>query len=499
MHSLRHFPLGTPFPDSPHAVTSSLPTLADVRGYEEKDPRVLHSMRSGYPRFVVNTYVRKWIDLLLMREGLIGRSAALVLHEQAAQDLLNHVGGAAVVVSVDDGLQLVHCDAEDAELVDRIWKYIQHVGCGVSSRQAEDLLVRFEHLAEAHIEAIFAGDAAIEVERHLAQLYNCGTSDLWVCASGMSAFYAGFRAVQAVQRRRKRTHWVQLGWLYLDSGCILKAFLSDGETLEYCYDVNETDQLIERLAALKKTLAGVVVECPTNPLVQVCDLKRVYAAVQANGGVLIVDPTVASVYNMNIMPYADVLVNSLTKYAAHEGDVMSGALALNAQSPHYQDLLAEVPEFHLPLYSRDLQRLAHEMQDAPKIVAQMNDNASHLAEYLRTHPAVGTVYYATASSHHGELAREAAGGGAMISIELVGSMERFYDTISVMKGPSFGTQFTLIAPFMYLAHYDLVTESKGRKFLRDVGIAPDLIRISVGAEPYEAIEATFAKALDACL
>jgi cystathionine gamma-synthase len=84
----------------------------------------------------------------------------------------------------------------------------------------------------------------------------------------------------------------------------------------------------------------------------------------------------------------------------------------------------------------------------------------------------------------------------MISIELIGSMERFYDKIAVLKGPSFGTRFTLLSPFMYLAHYDLVAEAAGRTFLREVGIAPELIRISVGAEPYSAIEAVFAEALD---
>ena len=74
-------------------------------------------------------------------------------------------------------------------------------------------------------------------------------------------------------------------------------------------------------------------------------------------------------------------------------------------------------------------------------------------------------------------------------------MESFYDRIEVLKAPSFGTQTTLLSPFMYLAHYDLVTEEEGRAFLKDVGLSPDLIRISVGVEPYEAIEAVFAKAL----
>ena len=128
----------------------------------------------------------------------------------------------------------------------------------------------------------------------------------------------------------------------------------------------------------------MVVECPTNPLVQICDLPRVSAAVRECGGVLLVDPTVASIYNVDVLPYADLVVCSLTKYAANEGDVMIGSLALNADSPYYAELASRVVEFHVSPYGRDLQRLAYEMQGAAEIVAGMNLNASRLAEFLRS-------------------------------------------------------------------------------------------------------------------
>lgn len=499
MNALRHFPLGCRFPDTPHAVISSLPTMDDVRGYEEKDPRVLDAMTSGYPRFVVHAYIAELIDLYFARAGVDGHSAVLVLSEAAAQDLLDYVGPGAHVLAVDDGLQLVYCACSDTDLFSRMRKYVQHVGCGVSSRQAEDLLLRYGRLPQAHAESVFEGAADLEVERLLAELYGCGTGDVWLCSCGMSAFYAAFRAVQGLQRSRGRRHWIQLGWLYLDSGCVLKEFLAEGEILEYCYDVDDTDALIDKLASLGDSLAGVVVECPTNPLVQICDLPRVSAAVRASGGVLIVDPTVASIYNLNVLRYADVVVTSLTKYAANEGDVMIGSLALNADSPHYADLASRVERFHVPPYVRDLQRLAYEMQTAAQVVADMNRNASQLAEFLRGHPAVAAVHFAGDARHYASVARGATCAGGMISIELVGSMERFYDAIAVLKGPSFGARFTLLSPFMYLAHYDLVTEAAGRAFLREVGIAPELIRISVGAEPYALIEAAFAQALDRSL
>lgn len=496
MDSFRHFSLGEPLSESPHVVASSLPTLKDVSGYEKKDPRVLSAVKIGYPRFVLHPYVRQLTDFFLERKGLTDRFAVLVACLNAARDLLDYVGPQVVAVELEAGLQLVHCDAANNELIQKIRTYLQHVGCGISSRQAEALLVSFGGLPGSYNEILFEGDALREVTARLGVLYGCGSQDIWMCASGMNAFYTGFRAVQTVQRDRGRTHWVQLGWLYLDSGCVLKTFLDDGETLEYCYDAMDTDAVIDKLSALGERLAGVVVECPTNPLVQVCDLERISETVHAGGGLLIVDPTVASVYNMDVLSYADVLVTSLTKYAAYAGDIMIGSLALNRQSLYYKALESVLPNFQVAPYEGCLKRLAHEMQDAADKVAQMNANAARLAEFLKAHPAVNAVYYAADSPHHRKFARSDSCGGAMISIVLAGSMQQFYDKIAVMKGPSFGTQTTLLSPFMYLAHYDLVTREEGRSFLEGVGLAPELIRISVGTEPYEAIEAVFAEALE---
>ncbi|MGK0176686.1 MAG: cystathionine gamma-synthase [Lentimonas sp.] len=496
MNSFRHFPLGEPLCESPHAIASSLPTLADVCGYEENDPLILSAMKVGYPRFVLHPYVHQLTDFFLERKALTGRFGVLVARSNAAQDLLKYVGSNAIAVELEEELQLVHCDSTDDELIQKIRKYLQHVGCGVSSRQAEALLVSLGCLPRAHAEILFEGDAVGEVTGRLAGLYGCDLQDVWMCASGMNAFYTGFCAVQTVQQRRGRTRWVQLGWLYLDSGCVLKTFLDDGETLEYCYDVMDTDAVIDKLSALGNKLAGVVVECPTNPLVQICDLERISDAVHAEGGLLIIDPTVASVYNMDVLAYADVLVTSLTKYAAYEGDIMIGSLALNIQSSHYDALKSILPKLQVSPYEGCLKRLAHEMQDAAEKVAQMNANAAQLTKFLKAHPAVSAVYYAADSPHHAKFARSDRNGGAMISIELAGSMQQFYDKIAVMKGPSFGTRTTLLSPFMYLAHYDLVTQEQGRSFLKEVGLTHDLIRISVGIEPYEEIEAVFAEALE---
>ena len=497
MTSLRHYPLGQRVPNSPHAVVSSIPTMTDVRDYEEKDPRVVAAMLSGYPRFVVHSYIRELIAFYLDREALAGRAGVLIPSRRAADDLSTYVDGAVQRVEVEHGLYLVHADGSDADLNLKIRKFVQHTGCGISSRQAEDLLFQLGRLEARHVEASFEGAAGVEVERQLSELCGCRPDDVLVCASGMNAFYSAFRAVQELQRSRGRTRWLQLGWLYVDSGCILEKFLGESESLDCCYDVEDTDALIEKIESAGDLLAAVVLECPTNPLVQVCDLARVAAAVRKAGGVLIVDPTMASIYNVDVLPHADILVNSLTKYASHEGDVMIGALAVNPASPFYGDLILRTSAFYVAPYFRDLARLAFEMQRAPETVARINENAARLVAYFSGHPAVAKVFYPTKSAAFPVIAKGEPSGGAVVSIVLRGSMERFYDAVAALKGPSFGTGFTLLAPFIYLSHYDLVTTEEGCALLAKAGIDPELIRISVGSEPYESIEAVFADALRA--
>ena len=135
------------------------------------------------------------------------------------------------------------------------------------------------------------------------------------------------------------------------------------------------------------------------------------------------------------------------------------------------------------------------MKAAPAAVQLMGSNACRLADYLKAHPAVKKVHYAGYAEHFSEVVKSSSFGGAVITIELVDGIDAFYDALETMKGPSFGTRFTLVCPFMYLAHYDLVKSKEGRIFLQSIGINPDLIRISVGTEAIEALEKVFADAL----
>jgi cystathionine gamma-synthase len=470
--------------------------MADVRGYEEGEARVMAALNSGYPRFWVHSFIQQLTAFYLDRAGFSDRSGFLIPGRRAVQDLVDHIGRGVTALQVEPALYLLHYRNDQHDLHERVRRTVQHIGSAISSRAAEDLLCQHGLRESPHVEAAEGVGAESSVEAQLAKQVGCASKDVLVCASGMNAFYAGFRAVEEAQSARGRTKWLQIGWLYLDSGCILQKFLGPEASLDCHYDAANTETLIERIEACGDALACVVIECPTNPLIQVADLKRLYAAVRRVGGMLMVDPSIASIYNVDVLGYSDVLVTSLTKYAAHEGDVMIGALALNPDSPHYGDLVLRTSSFYQPPYHRDLARLASQMKKAPAVVAQMNEKAATLADYLRAHPSVKKVCFAGHADHFGEVAHGRQSGGSVITIELAGAMEPFYDALELMKGPSFGTDFTLVCPFMHLAHYDLVTSAAGRDFLKTVAIDPDLIRISVGTEPIELIVERFEKAFN---
>src|SRR5208282_2773769 len=91
MQAFAPIPLGTPIPDSPHAVSCSLPTMASVRGYEERDPAVTSKLQTGYPRFVIHPFARRLSAELAKRHGLAGRTLWLASSRRMAAALFAHL------------------------------------------------------------------------------------------------------------------------------------------------------------------------------------------------------------------------------------------------------------------------------------------------------------------------------------------------------------------------------------------------------------------------
>ncbi len=476
--------LGATVPASPHATVVCLPTLADVESYERKEERVWKLLRAGYPRFVRNELVTRAAREAARRLGRTGELFPLI-SEAAARRLAAHVGAELASLDHVGDWCLATTPAGDAAL--RLAKMVQHTGTLISSRQAE---------------AWLAGAAPADGAGFLATLRSALSpllagvrpDDILVAASGMNAVDAGIAAVDAVQRPRGRSAWIQLGWLYVDSTRLFEK--AQGATHHFVADVRDL-AAVERLLAAG-TVAGVFTEVPNNPQLETADIPALRALCDKHGAKLLLDPSSVGLATVDVLPFADILVSSLTKYVGFEGDVMAGVLAVNPSRADAAELLAVARGRLEPLHALDLGALAAQVGRLDEVTRRLSANAAEIARRLAAHPAVARVRTAdtgaTAAAYR-RLLRPGAGAGALITIELRGEMRRVYDRLAVAKGPSFGLRYTLAAPFLWLAHFEEVTTEEGRAHIRAAGLDPDLLRISVGLEPVEEIWAAFEQAL----
>jgi len=450
-------PLGATVPASPHATVVSLPTLADVEGYERKDPATLRHITVGYPRFV--------------RNRLVSEAAARA---------------GAAVTSLDEVGDWVLLTTPPGDAAARLAKFVQHTGTLISSRQAAATLAP---------ERRHVGAPPAPVQAALAPyLAGVAPADILLATSGMNAVAAAIAAIDAVQRPRGRRVWIQFGWLYVDSTRLLEKAADAPH--HFIADVRDL-AAVERLLAAGD-VAGVLTELPNNPQLETADIPALRALCDRYGARLLLDPSSVGLATVDVLPWADILCCSLTKYAASEGDVMAGVLAVNPSRPDAAALLAGARAHLAPLHPLDTAALATQVGRLGEVTARLSATAAEIARRFAAHPAVARVRTAdtgpTAAAFRA-LRRPGAGAGALITIELRGEMRRVYDRLRVVKGPSFGLRYTLTTPFLWLAHFDQVTTEAGRAEIRAAGLDPDLLRVSVGVESPEEIWDAFSEAL----
>src|SRR5437016_5981682 len=161
----------------------------------------------------------------------------------------------------------------------------------------------------------------------------------------------------------------------------------------------------------------VWLETPTNPLLNVVDIRNAAEAAHAAGALVVVDNTFATPYLQRPLELgADVVVHSTTKYLGGHSDVIGGFVATNDPTvaerlAFLQNALGAVPgPFDSWLVLRGLKTLAVRMR-------AHCENARAIAEFLDGHPAVEKVFYPGLGEHPGHeiAARQMRDFGGMVS------------------------------------------------------------------------------------
>jgi len=285
---------------------------------------------------------------------------------------------------------------------------------------------------------------------------------------------------------------VQLGWLYLDTMNIVKNHYNQSKLF---YDINALDELEAYLKIKGNNVSAIITELPTNPLLITVDVVRLKKLCDTYNIPLVIDSTFATPYNLNLKPYADICIESLTKYACGNADVLMGAVIINENSK-LSSCSAEFFKHADKPYIKDIQRLAFQVQNYESRMKKINANATKLVAYLKTKSFIKNIYYAlddTNKENYSKLMRYEDAIGGVISLTFTKSFEKVYDSLNFAKGPSLGTEFTLLMPYVYLAHYDLIICEDGREVLEENNIPIDLMRVAVGIEDIDDIIREFEK------
>lgn len=260
----------------------------------------------------------------------------------------------------------------------------------------------------------------------------------------------------------------------------------------------DTANTEEVRASVKKGETKVVyVETPGNPLTTVTDLREVAKIAHEAGAVLIVDNTFASpIFQNPLVLGADVVLHSITKYLNGHGDVVGGVVVTKTAEhaglikKWRQDTGGIMGPFDAFLVLRGLRTLAMRMK-------QHSENAMKVAEFLEKHPKVARVTYPglKSSPYHERAVSQMKGGyGATFSFIMKDGFESAKRVIEHTKlatlAVSLGCLDTLVEHPGSMTHASVPPE-----IMKEQGLCPELIRISVGCEDVEDIIADLEQAL----
>ncbi|ADI38502.1 trans-sulfuration enzyme family protein [Waddlia chondrophila] len=245
-------------------------------------------------------------------------------------------------------------------------------------------------------------------------------------------------------------------------------------------DVKDIDR------ALAQKPAWLLFETPTNPLLDIYDIKRLCAHANALGVLTIVDNTFATPYFQNPLQLgASVVWHSTTKYIGGHSDVVGGALITNSQQLNEQfsfnrlSIGVNPSPFDAWLTMRGVKTLALRMEQHQK-------NALALADFLSGHPLVKKIYYPGIETHpnHEVAKQQMSGFSGIVSAEFNLSLEQTLKLISRFSlftlAESLGGVESLVNHPATMTHASIPREKRLK-----MGISDGLIRFSLGIEDAE--------------
>ena len=337
---------------------------------------------------------------------------------------------------------------------------------------AEEMRASFADEIDRNIYSRFTNPNTTELIQKVVDME--GAEAGYATATGMAAVYATFMTFL-----NAGDHVLSVRSIFGSTHTIFKKFLPKWSIEKSYVDINDLDGW---QSAVKENSKLLYLETPTNPGVELVDLAFASDFCKKNNLILVVDNCFATPYLQRPMEFgADIVIHSATKFMDGQGRVMGGIIV--GKKSYIDDVFTfcrssgpAMSPFNAWVISKSLETLAVRMD-------RHCENAMKLAKWLETNAEIEWVRYPFLPSHpQYDIARkQMTQGGAMVCFGIKGGKERgevFLNSIRLCSlSANLGDTRTIVT------HPTSTTHAKLTEVERlEVGITPNLIRVSVGLE-----------------
>jgi O-succinylhomoserine sulfhydrylase len=348
-----------------------------------------------------------------------------------------------------------------------------YLNSGFTYSSAEEAFDSFTDETDHYLYSRFHNPTVAMFEKRLAAIE--GAEYCHAFGSGMAAVFASLACLV-----ESGDHIVASAAMFSSCHVIITEILPKWGVTYELVKANDRDAWSK---ALSKPTKAVFIETPSNPLLEVTDIRFVSDLAHKVGATVIVDNVMASpIFQRPLELGADVVMYSATKHIDGQGRVLAGAL-LGSFSYIQEKLLPFTRHTGPSLSAFNAWVLVKSLETMEMRVQRMSSNAQQVAEFLEAHPAIKSVKYPGLASHPDAavISKQMTGGGSTIGIEFKGSQKdafKFMDALRIIDiSNNLGDSKSLITHPSSTTHRRLSPEVQA-----EMGITPSVLRLSVGLE-----------------
>jgi len=352
---------------------------------------------------------------------------------------------------------------------------------------AEQAAARFSGEEPGNIYSRFTNPTVNTFERRLAALE--GGERCVATASGMAAISALCSSLL-----KHGDHILSSNGIFGSTTVLFNKYLSRFGIEHSSIPLSDLDRWESSIKANTRML---FIETPSNPLAEVVDIRKLSDIAKRNDCLLVVDNTVCTAALQRPLALgADLVVVSATKYLDGQGRCVGGGVIGNGEliEEVYGYLRTAGPSlspFNAWVFLKGLETLRVRMQ-------AHSASALTMAQWVQNHPAVKHVFYAGLESHpqHALAAQQQDGFGGLLAFELNGGRDEAWRFINgtelVSITANLGDAKTTITHPATTTHGRLTDEERDA-----AGIHQGLVRLAVGLEDVEDLQADLQRGFDA--